>query len=115
MSSDHPKNEFQQVEEVDSHGSSNEKNWRQRSEVLVDPDLLTEAVQGENREHEMGLWESVKEYPMACFWAAIMCFTIVSPAICYSMSFYPPSLHHFKQDYISRTAEICHCSLPNGS
>jgi hypothetical protein len=117
MSSDNsePKNEFHQVEEVDSHGPPNEKNWRQHSEVLVDPDLINEAVLGENREHEMGLWESVKAYPMACFWAAIMCFTIVGPAIYYSMSFYPPSWLHSKQVPISRIAEICQCFLRSSS
>jgi len=48
------------------------------SEVLVDAYLLTDAFRGENREHEMSLWESVKSHPMACMWAFIFCFTIVS-------------------------------------
>ncbi|KAF7118667.1 hypothetical protein CNMCM5793_008205 [Aspergillus hiratsukae] len=46
-------------------------------EILVNPDLLNEAVDGENREHEMGLWQSVKSHPWACLWAFTMCFTIV--------------------------------------
>ena len=51
------------------------------SEVLVDKDVMNDAFQGEAREHEMGVWEAVKEYPMACFWAFLFCFTIVSLAI----------------------------------
>lgn len=41
-------------------------------------DFMSEAVEGENREHSMGLWESFKNYPWGCMWAFIMCFTIVS-------------------------------------
>lgn len=50
------------------------------SEVLVNKDLMVNAFDGENREHEMGVWEAAKAHPMACFWAFIMCFTIVSVA-----------------------------------
>lgn len=46
-------------------------------EVLGDKDLMNNAVDAENREHEMGLWEAVKDHPMACFWAFVFCFTIV--------------------------------------
>src|SRR4051812_33807425 len=49
------------------------------SEVLVNPDLMNDAVDGENREHEEGMWASFKSHPWACLWAFIMCFTIVSP------------------------------------
>ncbi len=48
---------------------------------MVNPDLMSDAFHGENREHEMGMWEAFKNYPMGCFWAFIMCFTIVSPGI----------------------------------
>lgn len=47
------------------------------SEVLVNPELMSDAVDGENREHEEGMWASVKSHPWACLWAFIMCFTIV--------------------------------------
>lgn len=47
-------------------------------EVLGDSDLMNEAFHGENAEHEQGLWESAKNHPMACIWAFIFCFTIVS-------------------------------------
>jgi SP family general alpha glucoside:H+ symporter-like MFS transporter len=47
-------------------------------DILMNPDLLNEAVDGENREHEMGLWQSVQAHPWACLWAFTMCFTIVS-------------------------------------
>lgn len=48
------------------------------SDVLVDQDLMNNAFQAENREHQEGVWTAVKSHPMACFWAFIFCFTIVS-------------------------------------
>jgi SP family general alpha glucoside:H+ symporter-like MFS transporter len=50
----------------------------QHSEVLVNQDLMNDALDGENREHQMGVWDAVKKHPWACFWAFTMCFTIVS-------------------------------------
>ncbi|KAK2740267.1 maltose permease [Colletotrichum kahawae] len=47
------------------------------SKVLADSDLMNDAFDGENQEHQQGLWEAVKSHPKACFWAFIMCFTIV--------------------------------------
>ena len=48
------------------------------SEVLVDKDLMNDAFQGENKEHEQSMWQAVKTHKMACFWAFVFCFTIVS-------------------------------------
>ncbi|EFX04092.1 maltose permease [Grosmannia clavigera kw1407] len=45
--------------------------------VLANADLMNDAFDGENREHEMGAWEAFKSHPWACLWAFIMCFTIV--------------------------------------
>jgi len=53
-----------------------EKN-RLGSAVLVDSNLMNDAYAGENREHEMGIMESLKAHPMACLWAFVFCFTIV--------------------------------------
>ena len=50
----------------------------QNSDVLVDKDLMVSAYDAENREHDQGVWDAFKSHPMACFWAFIMCFTIVS-------------------------------------
>ncbi|EED24629.1 hexose carrier protein, putative [Talaromyces stipitatus ATCC 10500] len=50
------------------------------SEVLGNADLMNDAFDGENREHEMGVWEAAKTHPWACFWAFIMCFTIIMEA-----------------------------------
>ncbi|KAJ6104766.1 hypothetical protein N7523_011086 [Penicillium sp. IBT 18751x] len=47
------------------------------SEVLVNSDLMNDAFDGENREHQMGVWQAAKQHPWACFWAFTMCFTIV--------------------------------------
>ena len=62
-----PKDELHEGDKANIH----------HSEILVNPDLMGDAVDGENREHEMTLWQSVKSYPWACMWAFIMCFTIV--------------------------------------
>lgn len=53
-----------------------------KSEVLVDKQLMNNAFEGENREHEEGVWESAKAHPMACFWAFVFCFTIVRSRSC---------------------------------
>lgn len=62
----------------DEKSASVEHVNRSNSEVLVDTDLMNDAYEGENREHAEGMWASVKAHPWACFWAFIMCFTIVS-------------------------------------
>lgn len=49
------------------------------AEILENKELMTDAQNAETREHEMGLWEAVKDHPAACFWAFVFCFTIVSP------------------------------------
>lgn len=53
-----------------------EKNVH-HSELLVDANLMSHAFDAENAEHNMTAWEAVKAHPMACFWAFLMCFTIV--------------------------------------
>lgn len=47
-------------------------------ETLSDKELLAASYEAETRENEMGVWEAVKDHPMACFWAFVFCFTIVS-------------------------------------
>lgn len=76
-----PKDEADQVESHQSDGvdiDHPEKADILHSEVLINADLMNDAVDAENREHEEGLWASVKSHPWACFWAFVMCFTIVS-------------------------------------
>jgi SP family general alpha glucoside:H+ symporter-like MFS transporter len=48
------------------------------AEVLHNPDLMSDAFDAERREHEQGAWAAAKAHPWACFWAFMMCFTIVS-------------------------------------
>jgi SP family general alpha glucoside:H+ symporter-like MFS transporter len=36
------------------------------------------AIEAENAEHDMGVLQAVKEYPMAAWWAFVMSCTIVS-------------------------------------
>lgn len=38
---------------------------------------LAAAIQAEDAEHAMTVWQAAKAYPMACFWAFIMAFCIV--------------------------------------
>ena len=76
------KNEAHNVEKTDMQDLE-EKNVHLQSEILVNPELMHDAFDGENREHAMGTWEAVKTHPMACFWAFIFSFTIVSPTIRY--------------------------------
>ncbi|KAK4500645.1 hypothetical protein PRZ48_008834 [Zasmidium cellare] len=47
------------------------------SDVLVDQDLMNNAFDAENREHQQSTWAAAKSHPMACFWAFLFCFTIV--------------------------------------
>lgn len=67
-----------EAQHIDGH-HSDDKNGH-RPDIRGDQELLADAFQGENREHEMGMWEAFKEYPMACLWAFTMSFTIVSRA-----------------------------------
>lgn len=50
----------------------------QHNELLDDSHAMTSAFDAENAEHAMTAWQAVKTHPMACFWAFLMCFTIVS-------------------------------------
>jgi SP family general alpha glucoside:H+ symporter-like MFS transporter len=54
------------------------KETDEKVEALANPELMNDAFDGENREHEMTLWQAAKAHPWACFWAFTMCFTIVS-------------------------------------
>ncbi|KAF7317305.1 MFS transporter [Mycena chlorophos] len=44
-------------------------------------EYMSDAILAENSEHSMTVMEAVRAYPMACFWAFIMSFTIVRPLI----------------------------------
>jgi SP family general alpha glucoside:H+ symporter-like MFS transporter len=61
----------------DSESLQGEKHNVLHSEKGSSPDIMDDAFDGENREHEMGVWEAAKSHPWACFWAFVMCFTIV--------------------------------------
>lgn len=62
--------------------SANEKAIvDQVDDVLADKDVLHEAYRAETNEHNMGTWEAVKVHPMACVWAFIITFTIVSESL----------------------------------
>lgn len=68
-------------------------------------EILTDAVDGENHEHEMGVWEAAKQYPWACFWAFIMCFTIVMESFDMFLNTNFVALQHFSKVYGVQTGE----------
>lgn len=81
--SDIEKSEVRSVEHrTGSIGKADSNELREKglrgSAVLVNSDLMNNAYAGEDAEHQMGVWEAAKSHPMACFWAFIFCFTIVS-------------------------------------
>lgn len=85
-----------------------EKAAVEQAEVLVKSDLMNDAFDGENREHDMTTWEAMKSHPWACLWAFTMCFTIVSfyidfPAFRVSPDPQIPPYHQISrsQDHIS--------------
>lgn len=69
------------------------------SEVLVDKDLMNDAFQGENEEHEQSMWQAVKTHKMACFWAFVFCFTIVMESFQMFLSGNFVALPYFKEVY----------------
>ena len=78
-----------------------EKTDMYHSDVLANNDLMNEAFEGENEEHNEGLWVSAKRHPMACMWAFIMCFTIVSFHI-------PSFFYHYFPSYIASDEHFRH-------
>ncbi|KAL3478302.1 general substrate transporter [Aspergillus californicus] len=81
-------------EEVDVHQSEVDKI-----------DLLHDAVNGENFEHNLGVWEAAKQYPWACFWAFFMCFTVVMESFDMFLNTNFVALEHFKKTYGVETAD----------
>ncbi|ETN38422.1 uncharacterized protein HMPREF1541_06457 [Cyphellophora europaea CBS 101466] len=72
------KEEVHMADPVDSHSEKGgQRSLSIHAEVLGNQDLMVDAIDGENNEHAMGIWTAFKAYPWACFWAFIMCFTIV--------------------------------------
>ncbi|KAJ5618327.1 hypothetical protein N7528_006970 [Penicillium herquei] len=69
------------------------------AEVLGKSDLMNDALDGEQREHEMGVWEAAKRHPTACFWAFIMCFTIVMESFDMFLNTNFVALTHFQQTF----------------
>lgn len=72
---------------IESHGAATEMdkgafvevdhayNLDQKAHVA---DYKADAIEAENAEHNMGVLQAVRAYPMASFWAFVMSFTIVS-------------------------------------
>ena len=65
--------------EVEAIGTfSHEEHAYNLDEKAQVADYKADAVEAENSEHNMGVLEAVRAYPMASFWAFVMSFTIVS-------------------------------------
>lgn len=63
------------------------------SEVLVNKDLMSNAFEGENAEHQETVWQAVKSHKMACFWA------FVSTHSCFFASIHFTSLQKHTTNY----------------
>lgn len=68
-------------------------------------EILADAVDGENHEHQMGVWDAAKQYPWACFWAFVMCFTIVMESFDMFLNTNFVALKHFSKVYGVQTGE----------
>ncbi|KAK1761928.1 MFS sp general alpha glucoside:H+ symporter [Phialemonium atrogriseum] len=58
-----------------------------------------DAIEAENAEHDMGVLEAVKLYPMATFWAFIMSSTIIMESYCVFLMGAFVAMDQFKQEY----------------
>ncbi|KAK7006462.1 MFS transporter [Favolaschia claudopus] len=62
--------------QAETKGSfDNEKHIEDAKATISD--FKNDAIEAENAEHAMTPWEAMKAYPMACFWAFVMSFTII--------------------------------------
>lgn len=57
---------------------SQAENAYKLDEKVSAADYKADAVEAENAEHNMGVLEAVRAYPMASFWAFVMSCTIVN-------------------------------------
>lgn len=81
------KTSIEQVHPTGDHDPERKTSIVNTGPVLADDILMNDAIDGENNEHAMTVWQAAKTYPWACFWAFMMCFTIVClspPSISYS-------------------------------
>ncbi|KAM3075753.1 hypothetical protein ACMFMG_007879 [Clarireedia jacksonii] len=62
-------------------------------------DYKADAVEAENAEHNMGVLEAVRAYPMASFWAFIMSFTIIMESYCVFLMGNFLALPAFQRDF----------------
>ncbi|RAL09356.1 putative hexose carrier protein [Aspergillus homomorphus CBS 101889] len=102
MSSDSEKAKDELQNEVDVH----------HVELKGNSELMREAFDAENREHEMGVWEAAKLHPWACFWAFIMCFTIVMESFDMFLNGNFVALDAFKEQYGVVVAGSIHKAIP---
>ena len=73
--------------EVESEDAlSQVENAYKLDEKASAADYKADAVEAENAEHNMGVLEAVRAYPMASFWAFVMSCTIVSCILPFSTS-----------------------------
>lgn len=63
--------------EVETDDASHVENAYKADEKASAADYKADAVEAENAEHNMGVLEAVRAYPMASFWAFVMSCTIV--------------------------------------
>ncbi|KAI1759021.1 general substrate transporter [Hypoxylon sp. FL1150] len=72
-----PKAESHHPEVVEADRLSHDNHAYDLDEKANASDYKADAINAENSEHNMGVLEAVRAYPMATFWAFVMSFTII--------------------------------------
>jgi hypothetical protein len=65
-------------QEIERAPNSEKNQVEHVGDVKTDANFRADAIEAENAEFAMTVPQAVKAYPMACFWAFVMSFTIVS-------------------------------------
>ncbi|KAB5535363.1 hypothetical protein GE09DRAFT_1250525 [Coniochaeta sp. 2T2.1] len=101
-----PKNESSDVVEHNEELRQEKvENWLEQSESPVRDLVNEDAYDGENYEHSLRTWMAAKAYPWACFWAFVMCFTIVMESFDMFLNGNLVALRIFQETYGVQTAD----------
>ena len=68
-----PENEDLEIKDMHQHVEhSNEQSSKNAQETEA-------AIQAEQSEHELTIWQAIRKYPKACLWSLGISMTVVSP------------------------------------
>ncbi|KAB5577891.1 maltose permease [Coniochaeta sp. 2T2.1] len=101
-----PKNESSDVVEHNEELKQEKGEYGLGQSDSPDKDLINQdAYNGENYEHSLTTWVAAKAYPWACFWAFVMCFTIVMESFDMFLNGNFVALPIFQETYGVQTAD----------